>query len=150
MMPRGTAVAEFDDYPSAQAAIARLARGDFSLTEASIVGTNLATVERVTGRLSYARVAAAGAGSGVWLGMFVGMFWLISGGGEVSLQVFVAAALLGAAFGMLFGVVSYSLTRRRRDYTSVMQVVATRYAVIVPDQFAEHARAILGLAASDD
>ena len=37
-----------------------------------IVGTELKQVERVTGRLTYARAAMAGAASGLWMGLFVG------------------------------------------------------------------------------
>ena len=33
---------------------------------------------------------------------------------------------------MLFGIVSYAINRRRRDYTSTHQVIATSYQVIAP------------------
>ena len=39
----------------------------------SIVGNDLKMVERVTGRLSYPRVALSGALSGMWFGLFVGV-----------------------------------------------------------------------------
>ena len=38
-----------------------------------IVGTELKSAERVTGRLARGEVALAGAISGLWIGMFVGI-----------------------------------------------------------------------------
>ncbi|MDQ1609685.1 MAG: hypothetical protein QOE16_2417, partial [Microbacteriaceae bacterium] len=55
----------------------------------------------------------------------------------------VAAVLLGAGFGMLFGLVSYAINRRRRDYTSVMQVIATSYSVIVDPDLVNRARNLI-------
>jgi hypothetical protein len=51
--------------------------------------------------------------------------------------------LLGAGFGMLFGLVSYAINRRRRDYTSVMQVIATSYSVIVDPDLVNRARNLI-------
>jgi hypothetical protein len=51
--------------------------------------------------------------------------------------------LLGAAFGILFGVVSYAINRRRRDYTSTHQVVATSYQVIAPSSVIVRAQELL-------
>jgi hypothetical protein len=46
---------------------------------------------------------------------------------------------------MIFSVVSYSLNRRRRDFTSVMQVLATRYAIIGDPEHVSRARNVLGV-----
>ena len=56
----------------------------------------------------------------------------------------VSAVLIGAGFGMIFSVVSYSVNRRRRDFTSVMQVLATRYAIIAEAAHVDRARTVLG------
>lgn len=134
----------FESYSEAQSAVDRLAHADFPVTQVSIVGTDLTSVERVTGKMSYARAAGAGALSGVWFGAFLGLvMFLFSPATDFSLLG--AAIALGAGFGMLFGIVSYSLTRRRRDFTSVMQVVATRYALIVEPSLSLRARTILGI-----
>jgi hypothetical protein len=55
---------------------------------------------------------------------------------------------MGAGFGSIFGVVSYSVNRRRRDFTSVMQVLATRYAIIAESAHVDRARSVLGVDSS--
>lgn len=142
-VPKGEVVASFETYPEAQAAVDVLAKADFPVAQVSIVGSDLKTVERVTGKLTWGRVAAAGAASGVWLGIFFGLLLMIFNP-AMSLGVLLAALLLGAGFGILFGVVSYAVTRRRRDYTSMTQVLATSYSIIVDPDDANRARNLLG------
>jgi len=55
-----------------------------------------------------------------------------------------AAAIIGAAFGMLYGIASFAITKRQRDFTSVHQVLATNYQIIVDPQLTGQARRILG------
>jgi hypothetical protein len=142
-VPQGEIVATFKTYVDAQSAVDILARADFPVAQVSIVGSDLKTVERVTGKLTWGRVAAAGAASGVWLGIFFGLLLLIFSP-TTSLGVLLAALLLGAGFGILFGLVSYAITRRRRDYTSMTQVLATSYSIIVDPEIANRARNLLG------
>lgn len=139
--PRGEEVATFDTYEAAQTAVDTLAHSDFPLQGAVIVGNDMKSVERVTGRLSWGRAAGAGAVSGLWLGLFLGI--LLSFGANPSAAVFPGALLLGAAFGVLFGVGSYAITRRRRDFSSVMQVIASTYSLVVDPQHANRARNLL-------
>lgn len=141
-VPRGETVATFETYPQAQAAVDVLVKADFPLAQVSIVGSDLKTVERVTGKLTWGRVAAAGAASGLWLGVFLGLLLMIFSS-ATSLGVLLAALLLGAGFGILFGLVSYAITRRRRDYTSLTQVLATSYSIIVDPDLANRARNLL-------
>ena len=61
-------VARFDDYQSAQRAVDRLSDDGFPVEQLDIVGSELQLVERVTGRLTKARAAAAGARRGIWAG----------------------------------------------------------------------------------
>jgi hypothetical protein len=49
----------------------------------------------------------------------------------------------GAAFGIVWALLGYAATKGRRDFTSVSQVVATRYQVLVEHKFAEQGRALL-------
>jgi len=141
-IPRGDTVASFETYRQAQEAVDLLAQSDFPVKSISIIGEGLKSVERVTGKLSYGRAAGAGALSGAWLGLFFGLLLVIVN--PASSLLFVGAAvLIGAAFGMLFMVVSYSLNRRRRDFTSVMQVLATSYSVVAPPDIANRARNLL-------
>ncbi|CAM5277106.1 general stress protein [Leifsonia shinshuensis] len=142
-MPRGEIVAAYETYVDAQQAVDVLARADFPVDKVSIVGSDLKSVERVTGKLTWGRVALAGAASGAWLGIFFGLLLLIFSP-TVSYAFVIAAVLIGAGFGMLFGIVSYAINRRRRDYTSVMQVIATSYSVLVDPDLVNRARNLLG------
>lgn len=138
-LPRGEIVATFETYPEAQQAVDVLARADFPVNQISIVGSDLKSVERVTGKLSWGRVAVAGAAAGAWLGIFFGLLLVIFSP-ATSLAFVLAAVLIGAGFGMLFGIVSYAINRRRRDFTSVAQVIATSYSVIVSGELVNRAR----------
>ena len=141
-LPRGDVLGTFDSYPGAQAVVAKLAESDFPVNKLSIVGNDLKTVERVTGKMTYGRAAVAGALSGLWLGIFFGIVLTLfspTAGGLI-----LAAAIIGAAFGMLYGIVSFAITKRQRDFTSVHQVLATNYQIIVDPQLVGQAQRILG------
>lgn len=141
-LPRGDVLGTYDSYPEAQRAVAKLAEADFPVAKISIVGNDLKTVERVTGKMTYGRAAIAGALSGLWLGIFFGIVLTLfspSAGGLI-----LAAAIIGAAFGMLYGIVSFAITKRQRDFTSVHQVLATNYQIIVDPQLTGQAQKILG------
>jgi hypothetical protein len=142
-MPRGDVLGTYETYPEAQAVVAKLAQRDFPVAHVSIVGNDLKTVERVTGSLSYGRVALAGALSGFWLGIFLGIVVALFSGSSSAVALIGAAAVIGAGFGMLYGVISYGVTRRRRDFTSTHQVLATNYQVIVESEFAVRAQELL-------
>ncbi len=97
----------------------------------------------MTGRLTGARVAVGGLLSGVWLGLFVGLvFALFATGGDAFMTI-VWCVLFGAVFGLVWAMLGYGLTRGRRDFTSVSQVVATRYEVLTEHKFADQARDLL-------
>lgn len=140
----------YDSYLEAQGVVDRLSKAEFDVAHLSIVGNDLKTVERVTGRLTYGRAALAGAASGAWLGLFFGLvFTLFS---PVSPQLFGlvgAALLIGAGFGAIFGVVSYAITRRNRDFTSTHQVIASNYQVIIDPEFTAKAQSVLSSAATE-
>jgi len=141
--PRGEQVAAYGTYLEAQRAVDHLADSEFPVQMVTIVGADLRMVERVTGRLSYPRVALAGAASGAWFGLFVGFLMLMfTPAGESSVPIFAAIAI-GAAFGMLFSVVSYAFTRGKRDFTSSSQIVASSYAVLCHAEKANQARKLL-------
>lgn len=141
-IPRGEIIATFDSYQEAQAAVDMLARADFPVRQLAIIGNELKSVERVTGKLSWGRVAIAGAASGAWLGIFLGLLVIIFSP-TTTFSFLFAAVLLGAGFGMLFGLASYAVNRRRRDFTSTMQVIATSYSVLVDPDVLTRARNLL-------
>ena len=144
-LPKGETVASFETYPEAQAAVDKLAKAAFPVKELAIVGTDLTSVERITGTLSWGRAAGAGALSGAWFGTFLGLLFFIFAPTGASLGILASAVLIGAGFGMIFSVVSYSVNRRRRDFTSVMQVLATSYAIMTEAAHADRARTLLGV-----
>lgn len=142
--PQGVEIASFGTYLEAQKAVDVLADGAFAVQAVTIVGSDLQMVERVTGRLSYPRVALAGALSGVWFGIFVGLLFSLFAGEDGNLiGTIVTCAAIGAAFGSLFGVISYSFTGGKRDFVSSSQVVASRYSVLCLPELAGEARAML-------
>jgi hypothetical protein len=131
----------YDKYEDAQKAVDYLSDNEFAVQNCMIVGTDLRQVERVTGRLTRGRVAGAGALSGMWMGLFVGLiFTLFDKGSTLAIMSTVA---FGAAFGLVWALLGYAATKGRRDFTSVSQVVATRYEVLVEHKFAEQGRALL-------
>lgn len=139
--PRGVSIAKYTTYLEAQRAVDHLSDNHFPVQAVTIVGSGLRMVERVTGRLTYGRVAVAGALSGAWFGIFVGL--LLSLLSDVQYAGVVGAMLLGAGFGMLFGIISYALTRGRRDFTSTSQIVASEYEVLCIEEHAGRAMQLL-------
>lgn len=141
-VPQGDTVGSYTSYLDAQKAVDYLADQQFPVHLVSIVGNDLKMVERVTGRLSYPRVALSGALSGMWFGLFVGVMlsFFTPAGGTFSI---ITSVLMGAAFFMLFGIATYATQRGKRDFTSTSQVVATNYDVIVAIEAAHEARRLL-------
>src|SRR3712207_1777118 len=71
-MPRGSVRGgSYDSYERAQAAVDYLAGQKFAVENGTIIGSELRQVERVSGRLTWGRVLAAGAAGGAWWGLFV-------------------------------------------------------------------------------
>jgi hypothetical protein len=132
----------YERYEQAQKAVDFLSDNEFPVQNCLIVGTELKQVERVTGRLTTGKVAVGGLISGVWMGLFVGLVLSFFGtGGTVA--IILSTMLFGALFGLVFAMAGYAATRGQRDFTSVSQVVATRYEVLVEHKFAEQGRALL-------
>lgn len=141
-LPAGDEVAAYSTYLEAQKAVDYLSDNKFPVENVTIVGTDLRMVERVTGRLTYGRVALAGALSGAWFGFFVGLLLTLFAASS-GFQVMLAGIALGAGFGLLFSILSYSFTGGRRDFTSSSQIVAATYAILCGHDLASDARALL-------
>jgi hypothetical protein len=140
--PRSLGV--YDDYPQAQRVVDFLSDHAFAVRNVVIVGTELKSVERVTGRLTRRTVAAAGALSGFWMGLFVGIaFALFSSQGQVGFLF--TTPVLGAVFGLIWGQLGFTAITRggTRDFSSISQIVATKYEVLVEHNLAEQARELL-------
>lgn len=142
-LPRGDILGTYDTYGDAQAVVDRLAKAEFPVKQVSIVGSDLRSVERVTGKLTYGKAAAAGAASGAWIGLFLGLILFIFSSTPNSIVYVGAAAIIGAGFGMFFQIVLYTLGRRRRDFTSIHQVIAGKYEIIVDQSLTAQAQELL-------
>ncbi|HEX2895760.1 MAG TPA: general stress protein [Marmoricola sp.] len=136
-------LAVYDKYEDAQKAVDFLSDHEFPVQNCMIVGTELKQVERITGRLTNGRVAALGALSGVWLGLFVGLIFSFFGKDSQVLGMILSTALLGAAFGAAWALAGYIATRGQRDFSSVSAVVATRYEVLVEHKLLLQAQELL-------
>jgi hypothetical protein len=141
-LPQGETVATYGTYLEAQRAVELLAEKSFPLPMLTIVGADLRMVERVTGKLSYPRVASGGFLTGAWFGLFVGLLLSLFAAGEGP-SPFLPSVLMGGAFGLLFSVLMYAFSRGRRDFTSSSQIVASSYAVLCHAEKAHQARHLL-------
>lgn len=143
-IPRGQVVGTYDTYLEAQRAVDFLADKQFPVQHVSIVGSDLRMVENVLGRLTRGRAAAAGAATGAWFGLFVGV--LLSVFAEDGTNVFwliVSAVIYGAVFGAVFGFVGHAMSGGRRDFTSRSKIVASSYEVRCTWAEADRAREVL-------
>ena len=77
------------------------------------------------------------------LGLFVGLLVLIVSPG-VGFETLIAILPVAIGFSVIWSVIGYALNPQRRQFTSVMQVVATHFDVVVPREHAAKARGLLG------
>jgi len=140
---RRSTIAAYPDYPSAQAAVDRLADARFPVERTSIVAEGLRLVENVTGRLTWGRVLIGGAGTGLLFGLVVG--WILALFAPIAALVafLVYAALIGAIAGALAAGISYALSGGKRDFSSLTGVQAERYLLVVDDDEASEAARLL-------
>ena len=134
----------YDNYAHAQRIVDHLADQGFPVENVSIVGTGLTSVERVTGRLTRGRLAGAATLSGLWAGLFVGIaFALFSDHGQLGFLI--TTPLLGALFGLIWSQIGFGAATRggARDFSSVTQVVASNYEVLVEHNLAAQAHLLL-------
>lgn len=133
----------FDKYEDAQKAVDFLSDRSFPVENCMIVGTDLRQVERVTGRLTLGRVALAGLVTGIWMGLFVGLIFALFAPSGDAFTTVLWSMLFGAVFALVWALLGHALTRGQRDFTSISQVIATRYEVLTEHKFAQQARDLL-------
>jgi len=139
----GEKIAEFTTYEGAQKAVSKLISSDVPARDIAVVGRGLRSVETITGRLGYAAAARTGAINGILLGLLFSAIFVL-GTPDAAIQLFIGVMLVGIALGMLMSIITYSLVRRRRDYTSVTQVIADHYEVTVLPRSIHRAREVVG------
>jgi hypothetical protein len=136
-------VARFDSYDTVQRAVDQLSDDGFPVERLDIVGRDLQLVERVTGRLTSARAAGAGAISGLWAGLLIGALLALFTTGHAWLGVLLVAAGFGALWGAVFGFAAHAARRGRRDFSSVRAMAAARYDLVAHEGTVEAARTML-------
>ncbi|MFI7743291.1 general stress protein [Kocuria rhizosphaericola] len=141
-LPRGEVIGRYGTYADAQKAVDHLADEQFEVDRIAIVGNDLKSVEQVTGRLSYPKVAGQGALNGMVFGAFLGMILSLLGG-EQWVSTLLVSVLMGGAFWMLLATVTYAMQRGKRDFTSTNQIVATSYDVVAAPEVAQRAQQVL-------
>jgi hypothetical protein len=143
-IPRGQVVGSYDTYVEAQRAVDFLSDEQFPVQHVSIVGSDLKMVENVLGRLTRGRAAMAGAASGAWFGLFVGVLLsLFASKNTNGFGLVIAALLYGAVFGAIFGFVGHALSGGKRDFTSRSKIVASSYDIHCTWAEADKAREVL-------
>ncbi|MET8217298.1 general stress protein [Streptomyces hirsutus] len=134
-------IESYPTYEGAQRAVDFLADSGFPVERTAIIGSDLRMVETVLGRLTRGRAALAGAGSGAWFGLLVGLLLsLFAAGSHTVLVLLLSGIVYGAVFGAVFGFIGHALTGGRRDFTSRSRIVAGRYDVVADPQVAEEAK----------
>jgi hypothetical protein len=134
----------YDKYADAQRVVDYLSDNEFAVQNMAIVGTELRSIERVTGRLTRGKAALASAMSGAWMGLFIGLAFALFGKGN-QLGFILSVVAFGALFGLIWSQIGFSALTRggTRDFSSITQVVATKYEVLVEHRVADRARELL-------
>ena len=136
-------VASYPTYAKAQRAVDFLSDEKFPVQRTAIVGGDLRMVETVLGRLTRGRAALAGAGSGAWFGLLVGLLLAAFTTGHSMLLMVLSGLGYGAAFGAVFGFAAHAASGGRRDFTSRSAIVAARYDIVTDLEVADDARNLL-------
>lgn len=133
----------YNSYVDAQKAVDYLADNKFEVQNLAIVGTDLKQVERVLGRRNWGTVIGQGIQSGLTTGVVVGFVMLLFAPVRNFLALILVALGIGILLGVGFQALGYAMTRGRRDFTSITQVVATKYEVLCEHKVAAKAREML-------
>ncbi|WP_426513609.1 general stress protein [Dactylosporangium sp. McL0621] len=142
------AVASYPDYAAAQRAVDFLSDNKFPVDRVRIVGSDLRLVEQVHGRLTTGRAALAGAGTGAWFGLLIG---ILLGAFAVGAwwRVLLFAVVAGVVWGAVFGAIAHAMTGGQRDFTSTPTLQADHYTLIVDADVADQAREMLSRLPTD-
>ena len=135
-------ITSYDNYAAAQQTVDFLSDNGFPVEQSAIVGTDLKMVENVLGRLTVWRAALAGGASGAWFGLLIGLLIGIFSA-SAWWRVLIAAVVIGALWGAIFGGVAHAATGGRRDFSSRTSLQAANYSVNVGEDHADEAKLML-------
>jgi hypothetical protein len=136
------AVASYPDYATAQRAVDFLSDNEFPVDRVRIIGSDLRLVEQVHGRLTTGRAALAGAGTGAWFGLLIG---ILLGAFAVGAwwRVLLFAVVASVVWGATFGAVAHAMTGGQRDFSSTPTLQADSYTLVVDADVADQVREML-------
>ena len=136
-------VGVYDSYAQVQAAVDFLADAKFAVQNLAIVGTDLKSVERVTGRRNWGTVLVRGLQSGVSTGLMVTfILWFLQPQTN-PLVLLPGALLIGILIGIAFAGIGYAASRGKRDFNSISQTLAASYQLLCEHKVAAQARELL-------
>jgi hypothetical protein len=139
-------VGTYADYADAERAVDQLSDKGFPVERVTIIGRGLHTVERVTGRMGYPEAALRGALSGALAGVLIGwLFFVFDWFSPVVARgwLILDGLWFGALVGAAVGLIAHALLRGRRDFDSVVGMEADHYDVLVDQDVADRALALL-------
>lgn len=136
-LPRGELLGRYRTYDQAQQVVDHLASQDFDIKKLTIVGNDLRSVEHIRSRLSYPRVAGAGAAQGAMFGLFIGLLIFLFSP-EAPLANLLLSVLMGMGIWMIMGVVGFAV-RKGRGFVSSSQMIATTFDIVC--EFSESPKA---------
>jgi hypothetical protein len=140
----GRTIASYASYEEAARAVDVLSDRGFPVQYVTITGRDVMLVERVLGRLTVGRASLAGAATGMWFGLLVGLvFWIVSPWFPGAV---LSGILLGAAFGAVWGATAHAMSGGKRDFASVGGLSASRFDLTVDPVHADEALRILSSA----
>jgi hypothetical protein len=133
----------YNSYEDAQKAVDYLADNKFEVQNLAIVGTELKQIERVLGRRNWGTVIGQGVQSGITTGLLVSIVLILFFPPRNFLALLLVALGIGILLGIGFQALGYAMSRGKRDFTSITQVVATKYEVLCEHKVAAKAREML-------
>jgi hypothetical protein len=134
----------YNSYRDAERAVDYLSDNGFPVQRVAIVGSDLKLVEQVVGRLNYGGAALRGAASGAFGGLLIGwLFALFNWSVLATFSLALYGLLFGAVLGAIFGLVMHALQGGRRDFASVQAMTPDRYEVVVDEEVADQAHALV-------
>jgi len=142
-IPTGDTLQTFDSYPGAQELVQTLVAHGVRAQSLSIVGSDVAVVERVLATVGYGRTALSSALSGSWLGVLAGLVFVVISPTDLVTPI-VSGLLIGAGVGMVVGMALFSSSRGlKRRYRSSQQIIAQKYRVMVEPTDSDSAKKAL-------